>query len=136
MPSLSHRDIAAVCGQRPDHADRDGDEQDRPDQVVWQPGKRRQPNQDSQDFVNDPLGALMRKNWLGEPIWICAGHLIQVVSPQLGSWSLIFLLSNAKQAQDELEDFADDEEEQGNDEADHPLLCIQWDRFEYPLQDA
>ena len=44
---------------------------------------------------------------------------------QLVTWSLIFFAANAKQPQDQLGDFADEYEEQGNDETDSPLLSGQ-----------
>lgn len=48
---------------------------------------------------------------------------------------LIFLPANAKQSEDQLGDFADDEEEQDNAEADPPLFFGQWDCVEDTLQD-
>ncbi len=41
-----------MCGECPDNADRNNDEQDRPDRVVRQPGESHQPGQYSQDHAD------------------------------------------------------------------------------------
>jgi len=56
MALLSHGDIASVCGERPDHADRNDDEQDRPDWVIRQPGESRHQDDDAADQVDPGPG--------------------------------------------------------------------------------